>query len=142
MTVLLTLDDITSRWDGAFDPAQIDRATQLAEDVSAIALQAAPTLGSVTISLGALAAARAILAQAAIRALKSDGGQVSSESIGPFSVTMDTRNRDGWTLLTRAERAQLAALAGQRGIRSFRLASTEPTRTWPWWDETLDVAPW
>lgn len=140
MSLILTLDDITSRWDGQFDATQTERAIQIIEDVTAIALQVAPGLGLATANAGALAAARAILSQAVIRALKSDNGQLASQSVGPWSMTLDTRNRDGWSLLTRTERSQLVSLSGQRAIRSFRLVSTEPTRTWPL-DEALDVPP-
>lgn len=129
---LLIIGDITSRWDGPFDAAQTERAVQMIEDVTAIAVQVAPGLGLVTASAGALAAARAILSQAVIRNLKSDNGQLASQSAGPFTMTLDTRNRDGWSLLTKTERSQLVSLSGQRAIRSFRLASTEPLQTPSW----------
>lgn len=120
---LLTSSDIVSRWEGTLTTAQTERVTELLVDATALAVLAAPCLASPNFPEAKAAAARAIVAQAVMRAMRAGGGEVQTQSAGPFSVTLDTRTRDGWAVLTRIDRDQLAALCPRRGpVRSILLS--------------------
>lgn len=124
---LLTPQFVAARSDGALEdddprlPVRIDEAI-------ALAYQLAPCLqyDGVTNTLPEhkFTLAAGILGDAIVRLLKRKDSTVDeryeAQQAGPFGLTVDTRQREGLPLLTRAETAQIDGLCSSR-VRSILL---------------------
>lgn len=86
---LLTLDDLES-----FVDIDEDKADQMIADASSLAVLAAPCLAEeddlTEVQLGAI---KAILRGAILRWIDSGSGAFTQQTTGPFSVSIDTRQR-------------------------------------------------
>lgn len=123
MAVSITIDDLTP-----FAP-NIDegRAQAMIEDALALAAIVAPCIQEDTFTH--TAAARAIIRGAILRWNDAGSGAITSQTVGPFSQTVDTSQvRRG--MFWPSEIKQLQELCGQREPRAFAI-DTVPAWTPP-----------
>jgi hypothetical protein len=76
-----------------FATIEADKAQQMIDDATAIALLAAPCLAAdpSTLDPTQVAAVRAVLRGAVLRWNDAGTGAISAQAVGPFSQTLDTR---------------------------------------------------
>ena len=114
----LIVDDLQS-----FAPdIDLVKAAMMIEDASAMAVLAAPCIGTepTTLSAAQLAALKAILRGAILRWNDSGSGALSAQAAGPFGQTLDTRQpRRG--MFWPSEIAQLRDLCGGTSSGAFSI---------------------
>lgn len=90
-TTFLTLDDLEP-----FACIEAEKAQAMIDDATAVALLAAPCLGSTgddALSEGQLAGVKAVLRGAILRWNEAGAGALAMKVAGPFSETLDTRTQ-------------------------------------------------
>lgn len=107
------------------DPA---KAAAMIEDVEASALVAAPGLNDPLKPLTAdqTAAVKAVLRQAILRWNDAGSGALTQETMGPYSSTVDTRQRRFGGLLD-SEMTQLRTIVAATARRVFTVKAYDPT---------------
>jgi hypothetical protein len=115
MATFLTVDDLLP-----FSPGiDRDRAAAMIDDASALAVLVAPCIDdSAFVNVDAL---KAILRGAILRWDEAGTGAVSSQTVGPFGQTLDTRT-DRRGMFWPSEIAQLQLLCAAGGSYTISLA--------------------
>lgn len=123
MADLLTPTDVADRSNGALQ-ADDPRLPARVADAVALAQELAPCLVRDGVPAHKAQVAKGILADAIVRLVKRQEANtdpaLEQQTAGPFAMSVDTRQRDGLPLLTRAEEARVKTLCGRRA-GSFRL---------------------
>ena len=115
MAAFLTLDDLR-----VFAPdIPAAKGVQLIADATALAEMVAPCIAEVGFT--STAAVRAILREAILRRHEAGSGAVQTQTAGPFSQTLDTRN-ERRVLFWPSEIAQLQSLCSTSGLYTVSLA--------------------
>lgn len=125
MGTFLSTDDLTP-----FADIPVDKAAAMIEDAEAMALLAAPCIGSVGFAYGA--AVKAILRGAVIRWNDAGSGALQAQQAGPFGQTLDTRQeRRGMFWPSEITALQSLCADSQGGVYSVSMAG--PDRTDGYW---------
>lgn len=120
------------------------RLEEMIADAEAFASAVAPCLAAddVTLSAAQAALVKAVLRGAVVRWIESGSGALQQQTAGPFSMTVDTRQRR-FGMFTPDEESQLRAVCaavsgGTEGSAfSFDTLSTDATTHLPWCTLTL-----
>lgn len=113
-----------------FADIPVDKAAAMIEDAEAMALLAAPCIGSEGFAYGA--AVKAILRGAVIRWNDAGSGALQAQQAGPFGQTLDTRQeRRGMFWPSEITSLQSLCADSQGGVYSVSLAG--PDRADGYW---------
>lgn len=107
-----------------FADIPVDKAAAMIEDAEAMALLAAPCIGSEGFAYGA--AVKAILRGAVIRWNDAGSGALQAQQAGPFGQTLDTRQeRRGMFWPSEITSLQSLCADSQGGVYSVSLAGPD-----------------
>ena len=122
----MNIIDVTDLPQTIRDAVDADTLGLLVAGLNAKALRVAPCLAAEDVEQGVIDEARLILLGTVKRWAESGSGAYSQQTAGPFSVSVDTRQRGGGYSMWPSEEDALRNLCGDSADRSVFTVDTAP----------------